>query len=224
MRIAKFIASSGICSRRDAERFIEAGRVKLNGTPVTSPAVNIGDGDKIELDGKPLKPQNLRIFSYYKPAGLVVSHKDEKGRESVFDKLPSGLLSVGRLDLMSEGLLLLTTSGDMQRMLEKGTFERVYRVRVRGLPTLKDLAPATRGMTIDGVNYKPAKLEIETQTTFNTWLRITLTEGKNHEIRNIMKSLGFPVLRLIRTSYAGIELGPLKPGELREEANVPTAP
>jgi len=217
MRIAKFIASSGICSRRAAEKFIAAGRIKLNGNIISSPAININEGDKIELDGKPVIAQNPKIFAYYKPAGLVVSHSDEQGRETIFDKLPKGLLSIGRLDLMSEGLLLLTTSGDMQRRLEKGAFERVYRVRVHGKPTMGSLAPAIAGMTLDGARYKPMKIEIESQGASNAWLRVAITEGKNRELRNVLGALGFPVGRLIRISYAGIELGGLKPGELREE-------
>jgi len=216
MRIAKFIASSGICSRRDAEKFIAAGRVKLNGNTVTSPALNVSKSDKVEVDGKLVQAQNTRFFAYYKPAGLVVSHSDDKGRETIFDHLPKGLLSVGRLDLMSEGLLLLTTSGDEQRRLEKGAFERIYRVRVHGRPTPESLAPAIKGMTLEGVRYKPMKIEIESQGATNAWLRIIITEGKNRELRNVLSALGFPIGRLIRISYAGIELGALGPGEFKE--------
>jgi len=217
MRVAKFIASSGLCSRRNAEKLIAEGRVKVGGRAIASPALDVKGGDKIEVDGKMVKPQQSRIFAYYKPAGLVVSHSDEKGRESVFDRLPKGLLSVGRLDLMSEGLLLLTTSGDVQRALEKGAFERVYRVRVHGHPTMEVLAPAMKGMTVDGMHYRPMKIEIKSQGNSNAWLEVAITEGKNRELRKVFEALGFPIVRLIRVSYAGIVLGDLRPGKLREE-------
>ncbi|MDR0367238.1 MAG: rRNA pseudouridine synthase [Rickettsiales bacterium] len=223
-RIAKAIADAGVCSRRDAEKLVLAGKVSANGERVPSPAFNVEDADEISIDGKALPlAAPVRLYAYHKPAGLVVSHRDERGRESVFDRLPSScgrLLSVGRLDINSEGLLLLTNSGTAQRMLEKGDFPRVYRVRMRGLAKQFLFDKLARGMTVGGIRYKPIHAEIESAGATNTWLRMTLREGKNREIRRALGVLGHEVSRLIRVSYAGIELGDLRPGELRE-VNMP---
>ncbi|MDR1008745.1 MAG: rRNA pseudouridine synthase [Rickettsiales bacterium] len=220
MRIAKAIADSGLCSRRDAEKMIAEGRVRVNGAPIATPALNTAPTDKIEVDSKPIAhPDKPRLFAYHKPAGLVVSHRDEQGRDTVFNALPKEygrLLSVGRLDLNSEGLLLLTNSGELQRALEKGDFERVYKVRVRGLARQSVFDKLARGITVDGIKYRPITVEVEKAGATNSWFKVVLREGKNREIRKVFSALGYDVNRLIRTSYAGMELGDLKAGEVKE--------
>ena len=215
-RIAKAIAAAGICSRRDAEKLVAAGRVKVNGAVIDSPALNVSEADSVEVDGRKidLAPQRVRLFIYHKPRGLVVSHRDDRGRESVFDKLPEKygrLVSVGRLDMASEGLLLLTNDGGFQRFMEKSDYEREYLVDITGRAEAADFEPARRGLTIDGVRYKPMRIAAEGKA----W-RAVITEGKNREIRRAFEYLGYPVRRLARVKYAGIELGDLAPGEVRE--------
>ncbi|MDR3126005.1 MAG: rRNA pseudouridine synthase [Rickettsiales bacterium] len=222
MRIAKAIADSGQASRRDAERMILAGRVSVNGQVIASPALDVSPTDRVEVDGNPLPPpEPLRLFKYYKPAGLTTTHHDEHNRRTVFDDIGGGygrLLSIGRLDLNSEGLLLLTNSGEFQRFMEMGDFERVYRVRVRGIPAAAALASLANGAEIDGVRYKGVKARLEREQSTNAWLRVGLSEGKNREIRRIFESLGHEVSRLVRISYAGIGLDGLGPGEITEIA------
>ncbi len=221
-RIAKYIARTGICSRREAETLIAQQRITVNGETVTSPAFNVSGDEKILFDGEKL-PQidKTRLWLYYKPEGLVTSHKDPQGRPTVFANLPKELprvVSVGRLDLNSEGLLLLTNSGELSRKLElpSNGWSRRYKVRVHGRVNEKSLADLQNGITVDGINYGPIKAEIETVKGSNAWLMITLSEGKNREIRRVMKHLGLDVARLIRLSYGPFQLGALKPGEVKE--------
>lgn len=219
-RIAKVIARSGFCSRREAERVINDGRVTVDGKIIDSPALNVTD-EKITIDGQPLKTKEAsRLFIYHKPTGLVTSHKDEQGRKTVFDSLPKHLprvISIGRLDINSEGLLLLTNDGELAREYElpKNNFERVYRVRVFGKLPNDKFASIKNGVRIDGVKYGNIDVQIEREGA-NSWLRVTLTEGKNREIRIVMSYFGLEVSRLIRISYGKHDLGKLAVGEVKE--------
>ena len=221
-RIAKFLSRAGVASRREAERMIEAGRVSVNGAPIDSPALNVTPRDRIVVDGKPLGAKEpTRVWLYHKPLGLVTSEKDEKGRETVFDTLPEGMprvLSIGRLDLNSEGLLLLTNDGDLKRRLELPStgWLRKYRVRVNGAPTEAMLAPLKQGVTIDGERFHPMLVAIDRQQGANAWLTIGLREGRNREIRRALDSVGLTVNRLIRTAYGPFQLGDLAPGAVEE--------
>lgn len=223
-RIAKAIAAAGVCSRRDAERLIAQGRVAVNGHRLDTPATLVTSADRIEVDGVAVGQETARtrLWVYHKPAGLVVSHRDEQGRATVFDHLPANfprVVSVGRLDLNSEGLLLLTTDGGLARQLELpgNALKRVYRVRVRGVPSDKHLFMLSRGVEIDGVRYQPIHVVAEAEKGGrNQWLTLTLTEGKNREIRRIFEHFDYPVSRLIRTGYGPFALGDLKPGNARE--------
>ncbi|MFM9889270.1 MAG: pseudouridine synthase [Rickettsiales bacterium] len=223
-RIAKIIAAAGVCSRRDAERLIGQGRVAVNGKTLDTPATLVTAADRIEVDGVVIgqTPTRTRLWVYHKPAGLVVSHRDEQGRDTVFDHLPANfprVVSVGRLDLSSEGLLLLTTDGGFARQLElpDNALERVYRVRVRGVPSDKHLYMLSNGLEIEGVRYQPIHVVAEAEKDGrNQWLTLTLTEGKNREIRRIFEHFDYPVSRLIRTAYGPFELADLKPGNARE--------
>ena len=224
-RIAKVIARAGLCSRRDAERWIADGRVSVNGKTLETPAFTVGPRDKILVDGKPLpRAEATRLFLYHKPVGLVTTARDEKNRATVFESLPPGLprvVSVGRLDLNSEGLLLLTNDGGLARYLElpANALKRRYRVRVHGLVNSADLAKLARGITIDGLRYGSIEAHIErARTASNAWLTVTLREGKNREIRRVMTHLGLQVSRLIRTGYGPFELGNLPPGSAKEVA------
>ena len=221
-RLAKFMARSGVCSRRDAEEYIRQGRVTVNGEIVSTPAFNIQGDEKVLFDGEKLPQKDrTRLWLYHKPAGLVTTHKDNEGRPTGFDNLPIGLprvISVGRLDLNSEGLLLLTNNGELSRELElpKNAWSRRYRVRVHGRVDLKKLEELQQGVTIDGVTYGRVVAVIDSQNGSNTWLSVTLNEGKNREIRKLMKFIGLEVARLIRVSYGPFQLGSLKKGEVRE--------
>lgn len=221
-RIAKFMARSGVCSRRDAEKLIEQGRVTVNGELVNSPAFNVSGEEKILLDGEKLpQVENTRLWLYYKPEGLVTTHKDTAGRPTVFENLPHGMprvISVGRLDLNSEGLLLLTNNGELSRTLElpENGWSRRYKVKVHGFLDERKLKSLEKGCTIDGVNYGSIKVEVETKKGTNSWLMVTLHEGKNREIRKVMKFAGLDVARLIRLSYGPFQLGALKENEVKE--------
>jgi 23S rRNA pseudouridine2605 synthase len=222
-RIAKVIARAGLCSRRDAERWIADGRVSVNGKTLSSPAFTVGPDDRILVDGKPLPiTEAPRLFLYHKPAGLVTTARDEQNRPTVFANLPPHLprvISVGRLDLNSEGLLLLTNDGGLARYLElpANAWKRRYRVRVHGAVKPALLAKLAQGITVDGVKYGPIEAKMErAQTGANVWLVVTLQEGKNREIRKVMTHLGLQVSRLIRTAYGPFELGELPPGSARE--------
>ncbi|WP_169567746.1 pseudouridine synthase [Sneathiella limimaris] len=221
-RIAKRMARAGLCSRRDAEKWILDGRVKLNGQVLTTPAVTVSDEDDILVDGNPLpQKERARLWRYHKPAGLVTSHKDEKGRDTVFSKLPDDMprvISVGRLDLNSEGLLLLTNDGELARRLELPAtgWKRKYRVRVHGHPKERELSRLADGVTIEGVKYGSVEAVLDSTKGANSWLTISIREGKNREVRKIMEHLGYPVLRLIRVSYGPLQLGELASGEVDE--------
>lgn len=220
-RIAKVIARAGLCSRRDAERLIEERRVKVNGKLIDSPATFVSDPTSVVVDGKPLAaPVEPQLWRYHKPPGLVTTHKDDHGRETVFDKLPreaGRLVSVGRLDLNSEGLLLLTNDGGLARELElpSNDWVRTYRVRVFGFVDDEKLAALKAGITHDGVTYGSINARIEKKTGRNAWLIVSLTEGKNREIRRVMEYLELQVNRLIRTSYGPFRLDNLQRGDLQ---------
>lgn len=218
-RIAKVMARAGLCSRRDAERWIADGRVSVNGKKLESPAFTVGPNDRIVVDGRPLPvSEEPRLFLYHKPLGLVTTARDEKGRATVFDHLPPGLprvVSIGRLDINSEGLLLLTNDGGLARYLELPStgLKRCYRVRLHGQVNAELLSKLSQGVTVDGVRYGPIDARIAgAHSGANLWLIVTLTEGKNREIRKVMAHLGLQVNRLIRTSYGPFELGQLLPG------------
>ena len=217
-RLAKFMARSGVCSRRDAEELIKQKRVTVNGEIIDTPAYNVEGTEKILLDGEKLPEiEQTRLWLYHKPAGLLTT----EARATVFEHLPIGLprvISVGRLDLNSEGLLLLTNNGELSRKLElpENGWSRRYKVRVHGFVNKNKLADLAKGATVDGINYGPVKVELESQNGTNSWLVVTLSEGKNREIRKLMKSIGLEVARLIRLSYGPFQLGSLKKGEVRE--------
>lgn len=221
-RIAKVLARAGLCSRRDAERWIAAGRVAVNGQVLTTPAVSVGDDADIRVDGAPLpEAQRARLWRYHKPAGLVTTHRDEKGRATVFAALPRELprlISVGRLDLNSEGLLLLTNDGALARRLELPAtgWLRRYKVRVHGIVDPARLAALDKGVTIDGIAYGSIRAQLERQQGSNAWVAIGLREGKNREVRRVLEHLGYPVTRLIRLSYGPFQLGGLERGVIEE--------
>ena len=224
-RIAKAIAAAGACSRRDAERLIEQKRVRVNGNTLTTPATLVTPDDVIEIDGEKLKrkQQVARLFRYHKPAGLMTTHHDPEGRPTVFERLPPHLprlISVGRLDYDSEGLLLLTTSGELSRELElpRNAQARSYRVRVNGQVSEKHIHLLSRGVVIDNEKFRPVEVVPDTEKVAgrNRWLTVTLHEGRNREIRRLFDFFGYPVSRLIRVGYAGLELGKLHPGEVEE--------
>jgi 23S rRNA pseudouridine2605 synthase len=221
-RIAKRLARAGICSRRDAERWIAEGRVIVNGKKLDTPAFLVTAQDEIRVDGKPLAgPEKTRLWLYHKPRGLMTTHKDPQGRPTVFDNLPRELprvISVGRLDFNSEGLLLLTNDGELARRLELPTtgWLRRYRVRVNGLPHKQHLAELAQGVTIEGVAYGSITATVERSQGDNSWLVVGLREGKNREVRRVMEHLGHQVSRLIRTAYGPFQLGALEPGKVKE--------
>ena len=221
-RIAKVIARSGVCSRRDAERLIAEGRVLLDGEIVTSPARNVTENNVIQVDGKPLaEPQPARLWRFHKPSGLVTTHKDEKGRPTVFAGLPASLgrvVSVGRLDFNSEGLLLLTNDGEIARRLElpAAGWVRKYRARLFGKVTQADLDKLATGITIAGVAYGPIVADLERSKGIHSWATVSLKEGKNREVKRVMESLGLKVARLIRIAYGPFQLGQLAEGQVEE--------
>ncbi len=221
-RIAKVLARAGVASRREAERMIEAGRVAVNGAVLKSPARNVTETDQVTVDGKALpEADRARLWLYHKPIGLVTTTADEKGRPTVFDKLPETLprvMSIGRLDLNSEGLLLLTNDGGLKRRLELPStgWLRKYRVRVKGAPVEAELDPLRQGVTIEGERFQPMDVTLDRQQGANAWLTVGLREGKNREIRRAMGEVGLEVNRLIRISYGPFRLNQLKPGEVEE--------
>ena len=221
-RIAKVMARAGLCSRREAERWIADGRVAVDGKTLTTPAVTVGVNDAITVDGEPLPAAAAsRLWRYHKPAGLVTSHSDPQGRPTVFERLPETLprvISVGRLDLNSEGLLLLTNDGELARRLElpKTGWIRRYRARVHGRVDEMKLKELEQGVTVSGVSYGPIKAVLDKQQRANAWLTVSLREGRNREIRKVMEHLGLEVNRLIRVAYGPFQLGNLKRGQTAE--------
>lgn len=237
-RVAKVIARAGICSRRDAEKLIAEGRVAVNGQVLDSPAVVVTTADIVAVDGKPLDaPEETRLWRYHKPPGLVTSHRDTRGRPTVFEALPKDLprvVSIGRLDLTSEGLLLLTNDGALARRLElpATAWTRRYRVRAYGRVDEAQLAELAKGVTISGISYGPVQAEIDRIQGSNMWLKVGLKEGKNREVRVILEHLGLTVNRLIRVAYGPFQLGNLQPRmvdevprkAMREQLGLETAP
>ncbi|MEM6603589.1 MAG: pseudouridine synthase [Pseudomonadota bacterium] len=217
-RIAKFVSRAGGPSRRETERLILEGKVFVNNTKVTSPVLFVTDNDLINVAGQVIgQKEPARLWSFYKPAGYITTEKDPAGRSTIYDLLPSNmprLLTVGRLDFNSEGLLLLTNDGALKRVLELPAtgLQRHYRVRVFGRAKQSDLDKLARGVVIDRVHYAPAFAEIEKIQGANAWLSITISEGKNREIRKMMQYLGYEVNRLIRTDYGPFGLRKQKVG------------
>lgn len=218
MRIAKAMARAGLCSRRDAERWIAEGRVRVNGRLLDTAARDVGPRDRIEVDGAPLPvPEQARLWRFHKEKGTVTSARDPQGRPTVFDALPEDMprvISIGRLDYNTEGLLLLTNDGELARHLELPStgWLRRYRVRARGRVTTADLEKLKNGITIEGVNYGPVEATIDTVSGANMWLTMALREGKNREVRRILAHLNLEVNRLIRISYGPFQLHDLSPG------------
>jgi len=224
-RIAKVMARAGLCSRREAEAWISAGRVAVNGATIASPALDVTPDDRVTVDGEPLpRRERTRLFLYHKPRGLVTTARDPEGRPTIFEALPKGLprlVSVGRLDIASEGLLLLTNDGGLARALElpETGWLRRYRVRAHGHVTQARLDRLAEGITVEGVRYGPIEAALDHAPGANLWLTMGLREGKNREIRNVLGALGLSVNRLIRVGYGPFELGDLPEGAVEE---VPT--
>jgi 23S rRNA pseudouridine2605 synthase len=221
-RVAKLIARAGVCSRREAERMIEQGRVALDDAVLTTPAVTVDDPRRIAVDGAPLPaPEPTRMVRFYKPTGVLTTERDPEGRTTIYDLLPAGLprlMPVGRLDMNSEGLLLLTNDGALKRRLElpdTGWIRR-YRVRVFGEPSDAELASLQQGVTVDGVRYGAIDAKVDQTTGANTWLTVSLREGRNREVRRVMEHLGLKVNRLMRVAYGPFQLGAMKRGEVKE--------
>lgn len=224
-RIAKVMARAGLCSRREAESWILDGRVKVDGLRLESPAFCVTSAHRIQVDGKALpEAEPARLWRYYKPRGLVTTHKDDMGRPTLFENLPSELprvISVGRLDLNSEGLLLLTNDGELSRHLELPStgWVRRYRVRLHGAVDPEELQKLAQGITVEGIHYGPILAALDRQKGDNAWLTVSLTEGKNRELRRVFEFLGWPISRLIRLSYGPFQLGTLAPGEVKSVPN-----
>jgi 23S rRNA pseudouridine2605 synthase len=224
-RIAKVIARAGLCSRREAEAWIAAGRVAVNGETIASPALNVTHADRIAVDGKALPgAERTRLFLYHKPRGLVTTTADPQGRATIFGALPKDLprlISIGRLDLNTEGLLLLTNDGGLARALElpSTAWLRRYRVRAHGKVTQEQLDALRDGVTVDGINYGAIDATLDREQASNVWITFAIREGKNREVRNVLRHLGLHVARLIRVSFGPFQLAELAPGAIDE---VPT--
>lgn len=221
-RIAKVIARAGVASRREAERLIEAGRVTVNGQKVLRAALNVTPDDKVAVDGRALDaPEPARLWLYHKPTGRVTTTRDEQGRATIYDDLPGDMprvMSIGRLDLNSEGLLLLTNDGALKRKLELPStgWLRRYRARVNGRPDDAAFEPLRKGLVIDGERFQPMTVTLDRQQGANAWITVAIREGKNREVRRAMEDVGLRVNRLIRLSFGPFQLGQLKPGEVEE--------
>ncbi len=221
-RVAKVMARAGLCSRREAERWIASGRVAVDGKTLSSPAVTVTEKNVVSVDGEPIPAAPApRLWRYHKPPGLVTSHKDPQGRPTVFERVAGTLprvVSVGRLDLNSEGLLLLTNDGGLARRLERpeNGWTRRYRVRVHGTVDEKKLKALEKGVTVSGVKYGGIRAKLDKQSRANAWLTVSLEEGRNREIRKVMEHLGLAVNRLIRIAFGPFQLGSLRRGQISE--------
>ncbi len=221
-RIAKLLARAGIASRREIERMISEGRIAIGGKVVETPATLLTSLHGVTVDGKPVKaPESARLFRYHKPAGLLTTERDPKGRPTIYDRLPQGLprvMPVGRLDLNTEGLLLLTTDGELKRQLElpSSGVERTYRARVFGEISQERLEDLIQGVEIEGIRYGSIDANLERRTGRNAWIELKLTEGKNREVRRVLEHLGLQVSRLLRTSYGPFPLADLPAGAVDE--------
>jgi 23S rRNA pseudouridine2605 synthase len=221
-RIAKAMARAGLCSRREAEEWIEAGRVAVNGKPISSPALNVGPKDHVTVDGKPMRErERTRLFLYHKPRGLVTTHSDPEDRPTIFGAMPRNLprlISIGRLDIGTEGLLLLTNDGGLARVLElpETGWLRRYRVRAHGKVTQPQLDALKNGITIEGIRYGAIEATIEREQGANVWITFAIREGKNREVKNVMGHLGLAVNRLIRVSFGPFQLAEIEEGEIEE--------
>jgi 23S rRNA pseudouridine2605 synthase len=221
-RIAKWLARAGVASRRDVEKMLSEGRIKLNGKLLEHPASFVTPGDVVQVNGKVIDaPARTRLFRYHKPEGLMTTHKDPEGRPTVFEKLPPGLprlISIGRLDLNSEGLLLLTNDGALARLLERPEtgWLRRYRVRVNGYVDEKALAALSHGVTVEGERYGPIDAGLDSRKGDNAWLSVGLREGRNREVRRVMAHLNLQTSRLIRIAYGPFQLGLLPRGSVEE--------
>jgi 23S rRNA pseudouridine2605 synthase len=221
-RIAKALARAGVCSRRDAEKLIAEGRVSVNGVVLDTPAFKVSPIDDIRVDGKSIAAaEPSRLWRYHKPSGLVTTHRDPQNRPTVFERLPPDLprvVSVGRLDLTSEGLLLLTNDGELARTLElpSNGWIRRYRARAHGRVTQAELDALAEGVTVEGVRYGPIQAELDRQQGANAWITVAIMEGKNREVRRVLEAIGLKVNRLIRIAYGPFQLGLLEPGKVEE--------
>ena len=222
-RIAKYLARAGVASRREAEAMIERGEVRINGRKLTTPAFKVSGREDIRVNGKPVKAHDpTRVWRYHKPAGLITTTSDPEGRRTIFEELPKSLprtITIGRLDLTTEGILLLTNDGGLARAMElpKTGFIRHYRARAHGKITQDQLDTLKGGITLDdGTRYTSIEAELERETGTNNWINVRLTEGKNREVRKALEHLGLKVNRLIRTQYGPFELADLRPGVVEE--------
>jgi len=221
-RIAKLLARAGIASRRDVERMIAEGRIALDGDVLTTPATLLESLKGVTVDGKPVKkPEAARLFRFYKPDKTLTAERDPKGRPTIYDRLPPGLprlIPVGRLDFMTEGLLLLTNDGELKRQLElpRTGVVRRYRARAFGAVSQQQLEALSEGLTVDGIHYGSIDANLERRTGRNCWIELAIAEGKNREVRRILEHLGLQVSRLIRTAYGPINLAGLEPGQVAE--------
>ena len=220
-RVAKRIARAGLCSRREAEQWITAGRVAIDGAVILRAAINVGPQQIVSVDGNPLPAAGpTRLWLYHKPKGLLTTSHDPQGRATIFDRLPAALprvVTVGRLDLNSEGLLLLTNDGELARTLEhpETGWARRYRVRAHGQVSQSALDGLKRGVTVDGMRYGPIEARLEREGP-NSWLAVSLREGKNREVRRVLESIGLTVNRLIRVAYGPFQLGSLAQNAVKE--------
>lgn len=221
-RIAKYLARAGIASRREVERMIEEGKVTVDGVKLTSPAFKVTGREQIRVGRKTVQaPDVTRLWRYHKPSGLITTTQDPEGRRTVFEELPKSLprvVTVGRLDLTTEGLLLLTNDGALARALElpKNELQRTYRVRAHGTVTPEKIAELAKGITVDGIDYKPITAVLDRETGANNWLTVSLSEGKKREVRRALESLDLKVNRLIRVQYGPFLLDDLRPGAVEE--------
>jgi 23S rRNA pseudouridine2605 synthase len=221
-RIAKLLARAGVASRREIERMIAEGRIALNGEKLTTPATLLTGLDRVTVDGKPVRPAAAtRLFGFYKPPTTLTAANDPKGRPTIYDRLPAGLprlMPVGRLDFMTEGLLLLTNDGELKRQLElpRTGVLRTYRARAYGRVSQDQLEALAEGITIDGIRYGSINANLERRTGSNCWIEMSLTEGKNREVRRVLEHLGLQVSRLIRTAYGPFSVEGLNPGAVEE--------